>query len=431
VSVRSPSRRRVVLTGMGVVSPAGQGVDALWDAMLEGVSFERLLPELDRFGLRSSIFGSVTDFDPARAGLPADFVQRNDRYAWFGLAAAEEALRQSKLLDFPFDPDRVGVNLGTAISGAGSMEQGFLAVTDQGRQPVDPRQPPPHLYQYMCPSTLAVEFAALHGFRGPCLSTVTGCAAGMDCVGYAWQTIVAGEADVMIAGASDAPLVPIAAASFDVIHALTPKGRDMVGKASAPFSDERDGFILAEGAGVMVVEELEHAIRRGAKILAEIAGFASTSNAFHMTGLPADGLDLSRAIDLALASASLVPADVDFVCAHGSSTRQNDRNETSAFHRSFGDAAPSIPVSSMKSMLGHPLGAASTIELTAAVLAIQKNYIPPTINYRKPAADCDLDYVPNEGRHVQVDVVLKDAASFSGMHSVMIVKRFQTPDTAT
>ena len=220
----------------------------------------------------------------------------------------------------------------------------------------------------------------------------------------------------------------MAVSSFDVIHALSPKGPEMVGTASSPYSEDRDGFILSEGAGVMVVEELQHAIRRGAPILAEVAGFASTSNAFHMTGLPADGLDLSRAIDAALAAAEMVPADLDYVCAHGSSTRQNDRNETSAFHRSFGEAAASIPISSMKSMLGHPLGAASTIELTAGILAIQNNYIPPTINYRTPSADCDLDYVPNDGRSVQVDAVMKDAASFSGMHSVIIVKRYTTAE---
>ena len=205
MSAGSGHRRRVVITGMGVVSSAGLGVPALWDTMLEAVSRERLMPEFERFDMRSSIYGPVPDFNPEEAGLPADFVARNDRYAWFGLAAAEEALAQSGLLDFPFDHDRVGVNLGTAIAGAGSMERGFLAVTDQGRAPVDPAQSPAHLYQYMCPSTLAVELAAMHTFRGPCLSTVTGCAAGIDCVGNALQTILKGEADVMIAGASDAP----------------------------------------------------------------------------------------------------------------------------------------------------------------------------------------------------------------------------------
>jgi 3-oxoacyl-(acyl-carrier-protein) synthase len=424
MSVVGTTGRRVVITGMGVVSPAGVGVDALRDAMLEAVSFERLMPEFDRWEMRASIFGPVENFDPIEQGLPVDFIQRNDRHAWFGLTAANEALAQSGLLDFPFDPSRVGVDLGTAIAGAGAMEQGFLKVTEMGRSPVNPVDPPPHLYQFMCPSTLSVELAALHGFQGPCLSTVTGCAAGIDCIGHAWNAIRSGEADVMIAGAADAPLVPMAVTSFDVIHALSPKGPEMVGRASSPYSDDRDGFILAEGAGVMVVEELEHALRRGATILAEVAGFGSTSNAFHMTGLPADGIDLSRAIDAALDSAGITPSDIDYVCAHGSSTRQNDRNETSAFHLSFGDRAGSIPISSLKSMLGHPLGAASTIELAAGVLAILESYIPPTINYRVAAADCDLDYVPNEGRQMRVDTVLKDAASFSGLHSVVVVRRY-------
>jgi len=417
--------RRVVITGMGVVSAAGVGVDALWDAMLEAVSCERLIPELDRFGMVASIFGPVRDFDPVEAGLPREVVERNDRHAWMGLVAAQEALDQSGLLDAPFDPERVGVNLGTAIAGAGAMEQGFLAVTAGGRQPVNPVDPPPHLYQFMCPSTLAVEFAARHGFRGPCLATVTGCAAGVDCMGNAWRTILAGDAEVMIAGAADAPLVPMAVSSFDVIHALSRKAREQVGHASTPFSDDRDGFILSEGAGVLVVEELQHALNRRAPILAEVASYASTSNAFHMTGLPADATDLARAIDLALELAGMVPEDIDYIAAHGSSTRQNDRNETDAFHRSFGERAAAIPASSMKSMLGHPLGAASTIELATGILAIQNAYLPPTINYRTPAADCDLDYVPNEGRRQAVDVVLKDAASFSGLHSVAIIKRYQ------
>ena len=418
-------RRRVVITGMGVVTPAGTGVEVLWEAMLEPRSCEHLIPELDSFGMESSIFAPVRDFDPLEEGLPPEILERNDRHAWMGLVAAQEALVRSSLLDSPFDSEAVGVNLGTAIAGAGAMEAGFRQVTIDGRFPVNPSNPPPHLYQHMCPSTMAVEFAAMHGFRGPCLATVTGCAAGIDCVGEAWRTISAGDADVMIAGAADAPLVPIAAASFDVIRALSRKGPEMTGAASAPFSDDRDGFILSEGAGVVVAEELGHALRRRAPILAELASYASTSNAFHMTGLPADGLDLSRAIDLALQLANLSPSDIGYVSAHGSSTRQNDRNETAAFHRSFGEHAGSIPISSMKSMFGHPLGAASMIELATGVLAIERGYIPPTINYRSPANDCDLDYVPNTGRHRPVRAVLKDAASFSGLHSVAILKRYE------
>lgn len=422
--MRDRGKRRVVVTGMGVVSPAGLGLSALWSAIVEARSHEALLPDLDEFAAHTRIFGPVLAFDPEESGLPPEVIARNDRYAWFGLAAAEEALSNSRLLEGPVDRERVGVNLGTAIAGAGSMENGFLEVTNGAADAVDTEMVVPHLYQYMCPSTLAVEFASLNGLQGPCHATVTGCAAGLDCVADAWHTIRAGDADAIIAGAADAPLVPISVASFDVIGALSGKGADRVGTASAPFSGDRDGFVLAEGAGVIVLEELGHAVARDASILAEVTACASTSNSFHMTGLPPDGADLSRAIDQAMGLAGVAPSDIDWISAHGSSTEQNDRNETAAFHGSFGRDAPRIPVSSLKSMLGHPLGAASTIELAAVILCMQRDYIAPTINYRVPAADCDLDYVPNRGRQAPVATVLKDAASFSGIHTVVIVSRW-------
>lgn len=417
-------RRRVVVTGMGVISPAGDGVEALWDAILAGISAERLAPEFDSFKMKSKIFGRARHFDPLGAGIESSIVERNDRYVCFAFAAVKEALAQSALLSHPFDPERVGVNIATAIAGTQTMEQGFLQVTGNTAHPVMPEHAPLHLYQSMCPSTASVEIAAQYGFQGPCVTTSTGCTAGLDSIGYAWHCLHNNEADVMIAGAAEAPLCPISIAAFDIIHALTRKPASRVGTASAPFSAERDGFVLAEGCGVVVLEELEHARRRKAPIYAELVGYASTCNAYHMTGLPADGIDLSRAIDLALQQASLHPEQVDYINAHGSSTMQNDRNETAAFHRSFDAVARYIPISSIKSLIGHPLGAASSIELVACIKAINHNFLPPTINYT-PAVDCDLDYVPNQGRAQQVDVVLTDASGFSGLHSVAVLKRYQ------
>jgi 3-oxoacyl-(acyl-carrier-protein) synthase len=405
------------------VSPAGTGVDALWRLILEARSAEDLMPEYDKFEMNTRIFGPLREFDPLAAGLEPEVVERNDRYAQFALVAAQEAIGQARLLDGPLDRERVGVNIGTAIAGTSAMEQGFLAATNGGKDPVSPSRARPNLYQYMCPSTATVEVAARYGFQGPSVTTSTGCTAGIDSVGYAFHAIHYGDADVFVAGGSDAPLVPISIAAFDAIHAVTRKPPDRVGHGSAPFSAERDGFVLAEGCGIVVLEELRHAEQRGATILAEVASYASTSNAFHMTGLPANGVDLARAINLSLAAADIRPGEVNYLNAHGSSTPQNDRGESAAYRLSFGRRAEGIPVSSLKSQLGHALGAASSIEIISSVLAIQNDYLPPTLNYQTPSEDCDLgDYVPNHGRPHPVDVVLTDASGFSGLHASMVIR---------
>jgi 3-oxoacyl-(acyl-carrier-protein) synthase len=416
--------RRVVITGMGVVTPAGNGLPALWQAVLEGTSTEQLLPEFDQFGMKSKIFSPARGFDTQDYQLDASMVERNDRYVHFAFASTQEAVEQSGLLQSSYDRERVGVNIATAIGGTAMMEQGFLQVTEGATHAVRPGLSDLPLYQAMCPSTASVEIAAHYGWQGPCVATSTGCTAGIDSIGYAWHCICNNEADVMIAGASEAPLCPISISAFDIIQALTRKPASCVGGASAPFSAQRDGFVLAEGSGVVVLEELEHARRRNAPIYAELVGYASTCNAYHMTGLPVDGYDLARAIDLACQRAGIEQKEVDYINAHGSSTVQNDRNETNAFHRSFHEHASSIPISSTKSLIGHPLGSASSIEFIICVQALLQNYLPPTINYT-PAEDCDLDYIPNQGREKQIDVVLTDASGFSGLHSVAILKRFQ------
>lgn len=425
VAAERSNERRVVITGMGQISAAGVGVDSLWQMIRDARSGEQLMPEFDRFKMNSRIFGPVSDFDPLAVGIKPEVVDRNDRYALFALAATQEAIDQSGLVDAPLDRERVGVNIGTAIAGTGSMEQGFLAATQGGAELVSPKRAPANLYQSMCPSTATVEVAAQYGFQGPCLTTSTGCTAGIDSIGYAFHAIRYGEADAFIAGASDAPLVPISICAFDQIHAITRQAPDRVGHASCPFSADRDGFVLAEGAGIVVVEELHHAQRRGATILAEILSYASTSNAFHMTGLPANGVDLSRAISLALAGAGVRSSQVHYLNAHGSSTPQNDRGETAAYRLSFGRRAEGIPISSLKSQLGHTLGAASSLEVISSVLAIAQDFLPPTINYVNPSDDCDLgDYVPNRGRHHPIDTVMTNASGFSGLHAAMVIGGF-------
>ena len=420
MSRREPEARRVVITGLGATTPAGVGRDALWQAIVEGRSCECLLPEHDHFEMNCKIFAVVPGFDPIASGLDPEVVARNDRVGHLALVTAREAWEHSGLTRDAIDPDRAGVNIGTAVAGSMTMESAWVEVTERGTKALD-GSTVPHLAQAFSPVAAALEVATHFGFRGPVLATSTGCTAGLDSIGNAWRTIREGEADVMIAGASEAPLTPIAISAFDVIQAITRKPKEAVGTASAPFSADRDGFILSEGCGLVVLEEYEHARRRGARILAEILSYASTSNAYHMTGLPPDGLDLARAIALSIQGAGIKPSDIDYVNAHGSSTLQNDRNETAAFHLTLGATAESTPVSSLKSILGHPLGAASSIEIVASVQSMLEGFLIPTINYRRRADDCDLDYVPNHGRKAEIKCVLSDCSGFSGLHSSIVL----------
>lgn len=421
------NNRRVVITGLGSVTPAGIGVDKLWEYVLVGKSTERHLPEFNKYNMRSKIFCPVTDFEPTACGLDDATVERSDRFIQFALVAVQEAISQSRIVSQDnIIPHRIGVNIGTAVAGTGSMEQAYLTVTGGAQHPVSPMLAQDDLYKYMCPAYVSTEVASKYGFTGPSLTTSTGCTAGIDSIGYAFNTIRYGDADVMIAGASEAPIVSISIAAFDKISAITKKPIPEVGKASAPFSANRDGFVLAEGCGVLVLEQLEHALNRNALILAEVLSYSSTCNAYHMTGLPADGIDLSRAINLSLERANTAPHQINYINAHGSSTKQNDRNETAAYHRSFGEWAPKIPISSTKSILGHSLGSASSIEIIVCVKSILHNFLPPTINYNSPSEDCDLDYVPNRGRSQEVHIVLSNASGFSGLHSSIILKRYHS-----
>jgi minimal PKS ketosynthase (KS/KS alpha) len=280
----------------------------------------------------------------------------------------------------------------------------------------------PHLYGYLVPSSFAAEVAWLVGAEGPTTVVSTGCTSGLDAVGHACELIREGSADRMIAGASDAPISPITMACFDAIKATTPRNDDPE-HASRPFDGTRNGFVLGEGAAVFVLEELESARRRNATVYAEIAGFASRCNAFHMTGLRPDGREMAEAIRTALAEAQVRPDEVDYVNAHGSGTKQNDRHETAAFKRSLGDHAYRTPVSSIKSMVGHSLGGIGALEMAACALAIDRGVVPPTANLDQPDAQLDLDYVPNVARRQRVDVALSTGSGFGGFQSAMVVAR--------
>jgi minimal PKS ketosynthase (KS/KS alpha) len=319
------------------------------------------------------------------------------------------------------DPWRTAVSMGTAVGGTTRLEHDYTAVSASGaRWDVDHRRAGPHLHRAFSPSTLASAVAEQVGARGPVQTVSTGCTSGLDAIGYAFQTVEDGRADICIAGASDSPISPITVACFDAIHATSERNDDPA-HASRPFDAGRDGFVLGEGCAVLVLEELEHARRRGARVHCEIGGFATVGNAYHMTGLTKEGYEMSEAIDRALAHARVDGSDVHYVNAHGSGTKQNDRHETAAVKRSLGPHAYRTPMSSIKSMVGHSLGAIGAIELVACAMALVDGVVPPTANYETPDPECDLDYVPRTAREVPLRNVLSVGSGFGGFQSAAVL----------
>jgi act minimal PKS ketosynthase (KS/KS alpha) len=334
-----------------------------------------------------------------------------------------EAVADSGLAFAACDPARLGVTIGTAVGATMGLEEEYRVVSDDGRMHlVDHTYAVPHLYGYLVPSSFAAEIAWACGAEGPVAVVSTGCTSGLDAVGHATELIREGSADVMIAGATDAPISPITMACFDAIKATTPRNDDPE-HASRPFDRTRDGFVLGEGAAVLVLEELDRARRRGAVIHAEITGFGSRCNGFHMTGLRPDGAEMAAAITVALDEARLPAEAVDYVNAHGSGTKQNDRHETAAFKLSLGQHAYRTPISSIKSMIGHSLGAIGSLEIAASVLAMENNVVPPTANLHVPDPECDLDYVPLVAREWRTDTVLSVGSGFGGFQSAMVLRK--------
>ncbi|WP_457028536.1 beta-ketoacyl-[acyl-carrier-protein] synthase family protein [Kitasatospora sp. P5_F3] len=414
--------RRVAVTGIGIVAPGGTGAPAFWELLTAGRTATRGITLFDPAGFRSRI-AAECDFDPVASGLDAEQIARSDRYVQFALVAAAEAVRDAGLDVGAEDPWRIGVSLGTAVGGTTRLEQDYAEVSSSGaRWDVDHRKAAPQLHRAFSPSTLASAVAEQTGAHGPVQTVSTGCTSGLDAVGYAFQAIEDGRADVCIAGASDSPISPITVACFDAIHATSERNDDPA-HASRPFDANRDGFVLGEGGAVLVLEELEHARRRGARVYCEIGGFATFGNAYHMTGLTQEGLEMSEAIDRALAHARVDSSDIDYVNAHGSGTKQNDRHETAAVKRSLGAHAYRTPMSSIKSMVGHSLGAIGAIELVACALALAHGVVPPTANYDSPDPECDLDYVPRTARSVPLRNVLSVGSGFGGFQSAVVLRR--------
>jgi len=418
--------RRVVVTGIGVVAPGGVGTKDFWDFITAGRTATRTISLFDAGQFRSRVAAEV-DFDGARAGLTPQELRRLDRAAQFVLVACREALDDSGLAG-ALDPLRTGVSIGSAVGCTMSLDTEYNVVSNGGRDwLVNDGYAVPHLYDYFVPSSMAAEVARDVGAQGPVAVISTGCTSGLDSIGNAVEVVREGSADVVITGATEAPISPITMACFDAIKATTPRNDDPE-HASRPFDGTRNGFVLGEGSAVLVIEELEHARRRGARIYAEIAGYASRCNAYHMTGLRVDGKEMAEAIRVALNEAQLSPEAIKYINAHGSGTKQNDKHETAAFKRSLGEHAYRTPVSSIKSMIGHSLGAIGSLEVAASALAVATGVIPPTANLHEPDPDCDLDYTPLVAREGDFSTVLSVGSGFGGFQSAMVLTK---PETRT
>lgn len=406
---------------MAVLAPGGTGTKGFWELLTSGRTATRGITLFDAARFRSRV-AAECDFDPVAAGLTPREIRRLDRAAQFALVCTRECVTGGMLDLDREDPYRIGVSIGSAVGCTASLEREYPIVSDSGREwHVDVGYQSPHQFDYFVPSSHAVEVAREVGAHGPVTMVSSGCTSGIDAIGYAARLIAEGTVDVMVAGGTDAPISPLAAACFDAIRATTARNDDPE-HASRPFDRTRDGFVLAEGAAMFVLETAEHARRRGAHVIAEIAGYATRCNAYHMTGLRPDGREMAEAIRAALDMARVDPSAVDYVNAHGSGTKQNDLHETAAFKRSLGGHAYDVPVSSIKSMVGHSLGAIGSIEIAACALAIEHGVVPPTANLYEPDPECDLDYVPLTARECPVSTALTVGSGFGGFQSALVLR---------
>ncbi|MFJ4342471.1 beta-ketoacyl-[acyl-carrier-protein] synthase family protein [Streptomyces sp. NPDC088915] len=414
--------RRAVITGMGVLAPGGPDAAGFWRRITEGRTATRRITLFDPSPFRSRIAAEI-DFDPAAHGLSAREREHAGRAAQFALVAARAALADGGFGGAVPDPYRTGVVVGTAAGAAAGLDLAYRTMSrGGGTDGLDPALAGPGLHADFVPASLAVEVARAVGAEGPATVVTDGCTSGLDAVAHAADLIAEDRADVVVAGATDAPITPVAVAAFDAVRAASTRN-DEPGTASRPFDASRDGFVLGEGAALFVVEELGRARRRGARPYAEIAGHAARADGFHMTGLRPDGRELARAVTAALDAARLNPEDLDYVSAHGSGTPLNDRHETLAYKQALGAHAHRVPISSIKSMVGHAMGSAGAIELASCLLAMRHHVVPPTANLTVPDPRCDLDYVPRHAREHRTDAVLTVGSGFGGLQSAMVLVR--------
>lgn len=408
---------RVVLTGLGCVTPIGKSVQESWDAVLAGKSGTALVTQIDSQWFSSKVAAEVKNFDPLKY-LSAKQIKKSDRFVQFAVAGAKMALDDSALNLSHEDLDLIGVLIGSGIGGLRTIEEQHKILLEKGPHRVSPFLIP-MLIVNMAPGQVAMEF----GLKGPNNCVATACATGSHAIGDAYKIVQRGEATVMLAGGSEACITLLGYGGFDAMKALSTHN-DEPDKASRPFDKTRNGFVMGEGCGVVVLEELSHALKRNAKIYCEIIGYGMTSDANHMTAPDPEGKGASRCIAVTLKSAKIKPEDVDYINAHGTSTPLNDKVETMAIKSVFGKHAKKLMVSSTKSMTGHLLGAAGGVEAIFTALAIKNEMVPPTINYRHPDPECDLDYVPNEPRRAKIRFAISDSLGFGGHNAAICFKRF-------
>ena len=413
-------RRRVVVTGLGAVTPIGTGVDRFWRSLVKGVSgVDRIRSfDPDEFNLTVKIAAQVKDFDPLEF-MDKKEASRLSVFIQYAVAAVEEAIKDSGIKEAGYDPLRVGVIIGTGIGGLADIEREHSVLLNKGGRRVSPFFIPYGI------SNMASGYVAIrHGFKGPNYCVVSACATGNHAIGDAFRMIQAGDIDAAIAGGTEAAITPLGVAGFAVMKALSTRNEEPQ-KASRPFDKERDGFVMGEGAGILVLEEYEHAKARGAKIYAELVGYAATDDAYHITAPHECGEGAYECMKLALEDAGLNPEEVDYINAHGTSTPLNDKVETMAIKQLFKDHAYRLKVSSNKSMIGHLLGAAGAVEAVASVKTIETGVIPPTINLENPDPECDLDYVPNSAVEADVRVVLSNSFGFGGTNACLVFKKVE------
>lgn len=410
------SPRRVVVTGLGILSPIGNDIPSFWSSVKAGRSGIAPISLVDASDLAVKIAGEVKNFDPSLRLDPKE-AKKMDRFAQFSVYAALEALADAGLSAEALDSERTGVCLGTGQGGSQSIEDAVIRLAERG-----PGRVPPLTVAKGLANFGPAQIAMTLNITGPCQCIVTACAAATDAIGQAMRLIREGHADMIFSGGSEASVVRMCMSSFINIQALSTRNEEPE-KASRPFDRDRDGFVMAEGAGILLLEEFEHARARGAKIYAEVAGFGQTCDAHHITAPDPEGRGVARAIRLALDDARLSPGDIDYVSAHGTSTPLNDPIETKAIKLAFGDRARALKISSLKSMTGHCIGAAGAVESIAGILGMNEDFVHATINYENPDPECDLDYVPNHGIAMPVRAFVKNSMGFGGQNAVVVFKR--------
>ena len=411
-------KKRIVVTGIGVVSPVGVGKTNYWSSLVSGISGVGRITHFDPTGFDVQIAAEVKGFDVTN-WIERKESRRMDRFVHFGVAAALDAIEDAGLKITPANAERVGVLVGSGIGGLQTLEDQVKVLIQNG-----PSKISPFLIPMMIADMASGHISIITGAKGPNSTVVTACATGAHALGDSLEIIRRGAADVMICGGTEAAVTQVGVAGFGNMKAMTSKYNDNPTKASRPFEAGRDGFVIGEGAGVVVLESLEHAEARGAHIYCELGGYGMSGDAYHMTQPAAGGEGVARAMVAALKDADVQPEMVGYINAHGTSTPLNDKNETAALKSVFGDHAYKLAVSSTKSMTGHLLGGAGGIEAVAAALAIHTGVLPPTINYDNPDPDCDLDYIPNVARNQQVEVAVSNNSGFGGHNAVIVMKRY-------